>query len=49
MKDINQIRQDFHSVLWVMSQGFGLRGAGGQKFNLLNMVKWHDQIKGDEQ
>ena len=31
MKDIKYIRQDFHSVHWVMPQGLGLGGAGGSK------------------
>ena len=41
------IRWDFRSVAWVMPQGLGLGGAGGQKFNFLNMVMWY--IKGAEQ
>ena len=50
MKDIKHIRQGFHSVPWVMPQGLGLGGAGGQKFNFLNMVmNVACQIKGDEQ
>ena len=28
-----------------MPQGLGLRGAGGQKFNCLNMVMWHIKLK----
>ena len=46
MKDIKQIRQDFHWVPWVMPKGVGLGGAGGQKFNFLNMVMWHIKLKG---
>ena len=34
-------RQDFQSVPWVMPHGLGLGGAGGQKFNFLNMVLSH--------
>ena len=26
--------------------GLGLGGAGGQKFNYLNMVMWHIKLKG---
>ena len=29
-----------------MPQGLGLGGAGGQKFNFLNMVMWHIKSKG---
>ena len=28
----------------VMPQGLGLGGAGGQKFNFLNMVMWHIKL-----
>ena len=46
MKDIKQIRLNFYSVLWVMHvTGFGTWGAGGQKFNFLNMVMWHIKLK----
>ena len=31
MKAIKHIRRDFHSLSWVMPQGLGLGGAGGQK------------------
>ena len=47
MKDIKHIRWDLHLAVWVMPQGLGLWGAGGIKFNFLNMVMC--QIKGDEQ
>ena len=30
----------------VMPQRLGLGGAGGQKFNFLNMVMWHIKLKG---
>ena len=46
MKDIKHIRRDFYSVPWVMPQGLGLGGAGGQKFNVMNMVMWHIKLKG---
>ena len=50
IKDIKHIRQDFHSVPWVMpAPGFGTWGCwggGGQKFNFLNMVIWHIKLKG---
>ena len=29
-----------------MPQGLGLWGAGGQKFNFMNMVMWHIKLKG---
>ena len=29
-----------------MPQGLGLGGAGGQKFNVMNMVMWHIKLKG---
>ena len=43
MKDTKLIKQDFHSVAWVMPKGgtFGRWGCpGGQKKNS-NMVMWH--------
>ena len=46
MKDIKHIRRDNHSVPWVMPQDLRLGGAGGQKFNFLNMVMWHITLKG---
>ena len=46
MKDIKHIGWDFDWVPWVMPQGFGLGGAGGQKFNFLMMVIWHIKLKG---
>ena len=47
MKDIkHDIRTHFHLVHWVMSQGLGLGGAEGPKFNFLNMVMWHIKLKG---
>ena len=42
MKYIKHIRR----VPWVMHQGLGLEGAGGQTFNFLNMVMWHIKLKG---
>ena len=45
-KNIKHIRRDFHLVPWVMPKGLGLGGAGGQKFNFLNMVMWHTKLKG---
>ena len=41
MIDINHIRREIHSDPWV-----GTWGAGGQKFNNLNMVMWHIKLKG---
>ena len=46
MKDIKHIRRDFHWVPWVLPKGLGLRGAGGQKCNFLNMVMCHIKLKG---
>ena len=46
MKDLKHIRWDFHLVPWVIPQGLGLGGAGGQKYNFLNMVMWHIKLKG---
>ena len=47
MKDIKHVRRDFYSVPWVMhAPGFGTWGAGGQKFNFMNMVMWHIKLKG---
>ena len=49
IKDIKHIRQDFHSVPWVMhAPGFGTWGCWGrgQKFNFLNMVIGHIKLKG---
>ena len=56
LKDIKHIRQDFHSVAWVMPQGWDLgvpRGVGGPKnffpkFNQIWCVsylhEWHMQL-----
>ena len=47
MKDAKHIRQDFHSVAWVMPQGwdFGALGCpgggGGGVKKLANKVTWH--------
>ena len=42
MKDIKQIRLNFHSVFWVMhAPRVWDLGCWGQKFNFLNMVMWH--------
>ena len=40
MKDIKTCKMEF-------TLGLGLWGAGGQKFNFLNMVMWHkvDELK----
>ena len=46
MKAIKHIRRDLDSVPLVKPQGLGLGGAGGQKFNFLNMGMWHIQLKG---
>ena len=45
MKYIEHIRWDFHPVAWVMTQGWDLGGAGGQKLKFLNMVMWHITLK----
>ena len=50
MKDTKHIRRDFHSVAWVMPQGWdfgGLGCPGGQKkFFFSNMVMWHIKSTG---
>ena len=46
MKDIKHIRQDFHSIVWVMPQGWDYGVLGGQNFNFLNIVTWHIKLKG---
>ena len=48
MTDIKHIRWDFHSFVWIMSQGWdlGMLGGGGQKFDVLNMVMWLIKLKG---
>ena len=46
-EDINILDRIFiRSPGSCMPQGLGLGGAGGQKFNLLNMVMWHIKLKG---
>ena len=47
MKDIKHIRHDFYFHHLGHASGVGLMGAGGQKFNFLNMVMWH--VKSEEQ
>ena len=37
IKDIKHIELDFHSVLWVMPQGWDLGVLGGQKFIFTNI------------
>ena len=39
MKDIKHIRRDFHSVAWVMPQGWGLRGTGGLGGKILSFSR----------
>ena len=49
MKDTKHIRQDFHSVAWVMPQGWDFRALGvprGSKKKISNMVMWHIESMG---
>ena len=49
MKDTEHIRQDFHSVTWVMLQGWDLGALGvprGSKFIFSNIVMWHIKSTG---
>ena len=43
-KDIEQLRQDFHSVPESCPRVWDL-GVGGQNFNFLNMIMWHIKLK----
>ena len=45
IKDIKHIKQDFHSIVLVMPQGWGTKGAQGSKY-FSNMVMWHIKLKG---
>ena len=49
MKDIKHIRQDFHSVPWVMPQGLGQGGTGRSKIKFSEHGHVAYQIKEDEQ
>ena len=49
MKDTKYIRRDFHSVTWVMPQGWDLGHWGAQgvkKLFFSNMVMWHIKSTG---
>ena len=46
MKDTKHIRRDFHSVPWVMPQGWDLGRPGGQNFFFSNIVMWHIKSTG---
>ena len=49
MKDTKHIRQDFHSVPWVMPQGWGAGGAQGAKKNFFKHGHVVYKIYGDDQ
>ena len=52
MKDTKHIRQDFHSVAWVMPQGWDFGGwgyPGGQKSFFFKHGHVAHQIDGDEE
>ena len=38
IKGLKHIKRDFHSVAWVMPQGWDWGVPGGQKLNFLNLV-----------
>ena len=42
MKDTKHIRQDFHSVAWVMPQGWDFSGQGVKRSNFSNPVNFKD-------
>ena len=49
MKYIKHIREDFHSVAWVMPQGWEFVGLGvprGGSQKKIKMVKWHIKLTG---
>ena len=49
MKDIQHIKQNFHSSTWAMPQGWDLGALGvprGSKVFFSNMVMWHIQLTG---
>ena len=46
MKDTKHIRRDFHSVAWVMPQGWELGRPGGQTIFFSNIVMWHIKSTG---
>ena len=39
IKDTKHIRRDFHSVTWVMPQGWDLGGAGGAQGSIIFFFK----------
>ena len=49
IKDIKHIKQDFHFVAWVMSQGWDLEVLGGQKFNFSEHSYVENQIEGENE
>ena len=48
MKDTKHIRQDFHSVAWVMPQRLDLGALGVPRSSIFfsNMVMWHIKSTG---
>ena len=46
MKDTKHIRRDFHSVAWVMPQGWCAGGAQGGKKKNSNMIMWDIKLTG---
>ena len=49
MKDTKHIRHDFHSVPWVMPQGWDLGRPGGQKNFFFKHSHVAYQIDGDDE
>ena len=49
MKDTKHIRRDFHSVAWVMRQGWDLGHPGDQKKNFFKHSHVAYQIDGDDE
>ena len=50
MKDTKHIRRDFHSVAWVMSQGWDFRALGVSRGSMFFFKRGHVayQIDGDD-
>ena len=49
IKDTKHIRWEFHSVAWIMPQGWDLGSPGGQKFIFLKHGYVAYQIDGDDE
>ena len=46
IKDIKHMEHDFHSVSWVMPQGWAFEVLGVKNLIFQNMVMWQLKLKG---